>query len=114
MIDKIIEKIFKDDFVSFLEVERIFDEHKFDYKGSKVIRHPKYHNLVIWAEWSEEAVEILEEIVTNRDICLQTTHTLIYFIDGNGLTIPVAKNIRDYKIERWLPMVLRPDKNVRK
>lgn len=114
MIDKIIEKTFKDDFVSFVEIERIFDENKFDYKGTRIIRHPEYPNLVIWAEWNQEAVDIVEEIVVNRDICLQTSHPLIYFIDGDRLTIPVAENIKEYKEERWLPMVLRPDKNARK
>lgn len=112
--EKIIQKIYRDDHVSFPEIEQMFEEYKFDYKGNKVIHHEKYPNLVIWTGWNEKSIKMLNEIVSNNEICLQTTQYLTYLIDGVGLDIPIATDIKDYKRNHWLPMVLRPELKCKK
>jgi hypothetical protein len=105
----IVEKVYWEDHVSFVQIERMFEEQHFDYKGSRVIHHEKCPHLIIWAGWNEKAVKTLEEIMLENDICLQTTHKLVYLIDGGGVNIPIAKGIKTYKRDHWLPMVLRPE-----
>lgn len=47
MKEKIIEKVLMDDHVSFVEIERIFEESGFDFEGKHVLRIPKHKNLVV-------------------------------------------------------------------
>lgn len=111
---EIVEKIYRDDHVSFVEIEKILKEHNFDYKGDRVIHHEGCPHLIIWAGWNEDAVEIVAGVLREEAICLQTTHNLTYLIDGGGLDLPIAKGIKKYKRDHWLPMVLRTEEKCRK
>lgn len=111
---EIIEKICRDDHVSFVEIERIFEKGGFNYRGDKVIHHNEYPHLIIWAGWNDAAVKIIEGILNREAICMQNTYYLIYLVDGGGLSIPVAKSIRNYKKDRWLPIVFRPEAKCQK
>lgn len=114
MRDKIIEKIMKDDHVSFVEVEKLFDESGFEYKGSRVMRLCEISNLIVWGEWNQEAIDLINDILEKESIALQMCQPLIYLIDGKGINLPIAKSIRPYKTERWIPMVFRKESNARK
>lgn len=114
MKNEIIKKIYRDDHVSFVEVERIFEKYQFDYRGDKTLHHEEYPHLIIWAGWNEEAVDLVADVLKQEAICLQTTHNLTYLIDGGGLSVPIAKGIKNYKKDHWLPMVLRPESKCRK
>ncbi len=108
MMDAIRKKINEDDHVSFVEVERIFEDYGFDYKGGMTICHPKSLNLLIWDGWNQSALDLLNQLISNEPFAMHSTHTITYLIDGGALNLPLAKSVRDYKHPHWLPMVLRP------
>ena len=41
----IIAKVLNDNHVSFIELESIFDDHQFSYKGNRAIYHSMYSNI---------------------------------------------------------------------
>ncbi len=104
----IAAKVMTDDHVSFIEVQRIFNDHNFDYKGKRMICHPEHSNLVFWSGWNDTAINIMTEILQEHPIGMSTADIMIYLIDGGGLQLPIAKKARSYKKNRWYPVVLRP------
>lgn len=109
--EAIADKVMTYDHVSFVEVQKIFDSHNFDYNGNRMLCHPEYPNLVFWTGWNDAAVEIIGQVLDEFQICMTTTSELIYLIDGGGLNLPVAKNMKSYRKARWYPVVLRSDKD---
>ncbi len=105
----IAAKVMTDDHVSFIEVQRIFDEYDFDYRGNRIICHPNYTNLVLWGGWNDAALKLMTEVLQEYPINMTTANIMIYLIDGGGLEIPIAKKARSYQKERWYPVVLRPE-----
>lgn len=110
--EKIIEKILRDDYVSFREIERIFKEEGFEFEGDQTLLPVKHENLIIWGGWNEEAVNIIHDILANEPICMENTAFLTYFIDGGFYDMPVAKKLKSYKTLRWIPMVFRSERNI--
>ncbi len=109
---KIVEKILKDDHVSFVEIEKIFKEEGFDFEGDQTLLPVKQENLIIWGGWNVEAVNIIHEILATEPICMQNTGFLTYFIDGGFCELPIAKKLKNYKTLRWIPMVFRAESNI--
>lgn len=105
----IIAKVLNEDHVSFIEVERIFEEHCFAYQGDKVIHHSKYPHVLFWGGWNKQAIDILAIILEENKICLQPSNYLNYLIDGDMPEIPVANIAKDYKTDHWMPMLLKSE-----
>lgn len=104
----IADKVMTYDHVSFVEVQKIFDSHNFDYNGNSAICHPRYANLIFWDGWNVTAIKILTETLKEYSIMMHTSFVLNYIIDGVVLDLPIAKKMRSYKRDRWYPVVLRP------
>ena len=111
--EAIAARVMGDDHVSFVEVQRIFADHKFDYTGNRMICHPDYTNLVFWSGWNDTAVEIIAQVLDEFQICMSTANVLIYQVDGGGLKLPVAKNMKSYRKARWYPTVLSLEKDIK-
>ncbi len=106
---EIIEKVLKDDHVSFVEVERIFEAHHFDYEGNKSIQHDRYTHLLFWGGWNDAALEIMAEVLSENKICFERSDYVNYLIDGFMPNMALASDIKDYKMDHWIPMLLRPE-----
>jgi hypothetical protein len=91
--------------MSFVEVERIFDEHGFDYKGTLAICHLEYANIIIWKGWNKDATELLGALLEGP-MEMVPTNVLTYVADSKLLAIPLAKKAINYKHPHWLPMTL--------
>lgn len=68
-------------------------------------------NIWMWFTCSNEAVDALSELVKERKIFLKATSFWVYLVDGCVPGIPMAKQSRKYKKERWLPTVLNIEKS---
>ncbi|HBK0565411.1 TPA: pathogenicity island protein, partial [Staphylococcus pseudintermedius] len=44
---------------SFVEIERIFEENKFDYKGNGAYTSGENDNVIFWVGWNERAFDIV-------------------------------------------------------
>lgn len=100
---EIMEKVTSLDHVSFAEFKGE------DYEGDSHVAFADHPSLIFWNGMSESFKDAVAELSQNKQIMFQTTKDLLtYTIDGRLLTLPVAKQIKDYKLPRWLPVVMRP------
>lgn len=91
--------------VSFVEIESLFRENGFEYKGSLMVG-TSARNTVAWLDWNQAAIDVLNEAL-RQGIRLTVTSPLIYYFDGCAPDLPIAKSTRGYKKElHWLPVVL--------
>lgn len=57
---KIKEYIWKNNHVSYVELERFMDEIGYDYRGDYDILSPMCDHVVFWVGWSQKAIDIYE------------------------------------------------------
>lgn len=101
----IFDYIKKNGGVSFVELEALFQENGFDYKGNLMIA-TSAPNIIMWLNWNKFAVEVLTEVI-KQGAEFTSTSSLIYYIDGAALNLPIAKTAKGYKHDlHWLPVVL--------
>lgn len=91
--------------VSYVEIERLFDELGFDWRGEGDIVASKCENIIFWSGWNKEALRVMNELLTEKLIDWEPCEWLIYFIDGKTLELPIVKKPRMYKTTHWLPRV---------
>lgn len=106
---------------SFIEIERLFEENDFDFRGDIGIFPSTEQrkgdafigkNILFWAGWNHQACDIFCEIIAG-DFHYETCPLLLYIADGGFLDIPIAKkHNHDYKDIHWLPAVISADKKV--
>lgn len=87
--------------VSFVEIENYFDEIGFKYQGDISICR-KNETIILWSGWNTRATELLYDLLNSELITMSPTNELIYYIDGEVLTLPVYKSKRSYA--QWLPV----------
>ena len=87
--------------VSFVEIENYFDEIGFKYQGDISICR-KNETIILWSGWNTRAAELLYDLLNSELITMSPTNELIYYIDGEVLTLPIYKIDRPYN--QWLPV----------
>ncbi len=86
--------------VSFIELKRRFPE----FVGEHDALMPGYQNVVLWTGLSEEAGEVVSSLLASGRVAFKDATWLTYMLDGGGLSLPIAKNLRSYKKPHWLPV----------
>ena len=74
--------------VTFVEIENYFDEIGFKYQGDISICR-KNENIILWSGWNTKATELLYDLLNSELITMKPTTKLIYYIDGEVLTLPI-------------------------
>jgi hypothetical protein len=99
-----IRAMLEDDHVSFVQLSRIDG-----FRGDREMLVDADHvsNIVLWAGMSLEAVESLKQIIAEGEYEFEPATWLIYAIDGEMLSYPLAKRGRHYKKPHWLPVVIK-------
>ena len=87
--------------VSFAELQR----HIPGFEGKYGFGIGEY-NVWFWFTLSIEASNALKELMDEGKIFLHPASVLIYQIDGMMPNVPIAKEQRRYKSERWIPVTL--------
>lgn len=103
MEDEIFRLIKRRQHVSFAELVRKipgFDGGNVDLLSEGV------ENIVFWTGISEQALQALNSLHAQKKIFKHPSSTLVYFIDGMVLNLPVAKRKREYKTQHWCPITL--------
>ncbi|CUE02398.1 TPA: pathogenicity island protein [Staphylococcus aureus] len=99
----ILEYIKNNDSTSFVEIENVFEEQGFKYKGNGVYTSGNHKNIIFWMGWNEEAFNIVADLKRDGLIEMQICPPMYYLIDGKGLRLPIVKN-KNIKIDHWLPV----------
>lgn len=99
----LMERIKEERDMFFGEIEDFFESIGYDYKGGKSIRAREGSNLVIWVNWNDEAISILNEIMEVKGFTGMTANPIEIAI-MEQLVLPLAKQInRNYREPHWLP-----------
>ncbi len=62
-------------------------------------------NLVLWANVSSKFVDALNQLLLENKIKIKMAGRMIYLLDGQLMSYPIAKQFRAYKKPHWLPVV---------
>ena len=89
---------------AFAEVDRLFP----DEKGDLALYHGKCENIIFWVGLSKNLYQAITELLSEQRMVLNSTSTLVYLVDGRGLKLPLAKQLRQYKAPHWAPVTLHP------
>ncbi|MEB8100139.1 pathogenicity island protein [Staphylococcus xylosus] len=90
---------------SFVELESIFEEQDYDYKGHIAFANAEYPNILYWSGWNQEAMDIIIELINDKVIDIEQCLEEVYLIDGKCLKYPLPKNNISDEKEYWIPVV---------
>ncbi len=91
---------------SYVELERLFEKHYFDYKGDQISFSNKSDYVIFWTGWNIAAFNLISDLIEEKYISREPCQKLVYMIDGKSLTLPVLKgDWRKLKKDHWLPCV---------
>lgn len=99
--DTLKEEIFeflKRGAVSFAEIEDRFGTGNYTLELK--------HNTCLWFCLPIEVINKINELRQEKSILFYPADSLVYLVDGRIPKVPIAKSDREYKSERWLPVVL--------
>lgn len=100
---EILKYISKHECTSFAELETLFEQLNFEYKGDILYSSGSNQNIVFWAGWNQKAFNLISELKRAGKIEMTPCEKLVYVVDGKGLTLPIARNV-NVKRESWLPV----------
>lgn len=63
-------------------------------------------NLYVWAGVSDDFSDAYQDLWNGGEIKGLPTTPMIYWIDGQALTLPVAKRYKPYKKPHWFPIAI--------
>ena len=91
--------------VSFVELARFLEGEGMCTKGDLTLMAAVPHDLILWANMSDEFVDVVDALAECTDIA--PTPVLVYLCDGGALKLPLAKRPPKggYKRPHWCPVV---------
>lgn len=107
--EKIRRYVLETQGVTVVEVTKMLEEQGVATEGNIAVSYP-YEPVLIWAGVSQEVYDVLTRLVKDTEVEVHPTTPLVYYIDGQVPTLPLANvdsvNKRyPYKKDRWLPVV---------
>jgi len=97
-----IEKLVAErEHVSFAELSRKIE----GFSGELGLFRPPYDNIVLWPAISQEGVAAISSLLKEGKIYMHPCTVLIYHVDGQVPSFPIAKGAKPYKTMRWFPVV---------
>lgn len=91
--------------VSYTELEMLFQQIGYEYKGPFDITSEKNDHVVFWGGWNKETIELFNELQQEGKIHKEATELFTYLIDGGGMNLPVFESEINLKRDHWLPIV---------
>ncbi|HBY82425.1 pathogenicity island protein [Staphylococcus sp.] len=100
---KLIDYIKDNAGTSFVEIEKVFEQNNFDYKGQGAYTSAENNNIIFWYGWNKQAFDAVSELVKDGVIEMSKCESMIYIVDGKGLNFPILKT-DDVVTYHWLPV----------
>lgn len=93
---------------SYVEIQRVFENKGFDYRGDREAIAGTNENIVFWSGWNDEAFQIIDDLIKSGKIERVPCHFIVYLIDGCCLTYPILRSSpKKIKSPHWIPCVFR-------
>lgn len=89
-------------YVSFVQIQKTFQ----DTGGPCSLSLTGCDNIFLWFNMSLKLANLIEDIVSDKEVRLLPTSWLTYLADGKMVSFPVAKGRHEYKEPHWMPVVL--------
>lgn len=105
---KVSDYIKENNRVSYIELQRLLDELRYNYQGDLCIISSKCERAIFWDGWNQDAIDLMNEIQDEGDIHKEPTQFLTYLLDGGGLSLPIVQSAVDLKQDCWIPVVFCP------
>lgn len=106
----ILEYIKRHDGTSFVEIEELFDENHFNYRGNGAYSSGEQQNVIFWIGWNKQAFNIIAELKRDGHIAMNICEPFVYLVDGKSLSLPILRKPSDAKHECWLPVTFSKTK----
>jgi hypothetical protein len=104
----VIKYVNERDYVTMAEIQKKLEGEGFPVKGRKGLHANGYPNILLWFDMSDEFCDVMQIVIKGTRRAMASP--LSYIADGLYPSIPIAKNLRQYKTERWVPVCFRPKK----
>lgn len=105
MKEIVLDYINKNDSVSYAELQCLFEQNGYDYKGDLLSCSDQCEHVIFWSGWNEDTYNMMNELIHEGLIHREPTTFFTYLVDGAGLTYPLVKTNAEYKTDHWLPTV---------
>ncbi|HCV6748720.1 TPA: pathogenicity island protein [Staphylococcus aureus] len=99
----ILEYIKRHEGTSFVEIEQLFEDNHFNYKGNGAYSSGQHQNVIFWSGWNKPAFTIIAELKRDGFIEMDVCPPIVYLVDGKGLSLPIARS-KNIKTDHWLPV----------
>lgn len=91
---------------SYVELESLLDRLQYEYRGRHEARAAANPNVVFWAGWNKDSLELIAEMITAGTIERTPCSPVLYAIDGAMLHYPIlAGDPFKASFTQWLPVV---------
>ncbi len=104
----VLDYIRKNDYVTHTEIERIFEENGFNYKGDLMDCSSLCENVIFWNGWNLEAYQIMQDLLLDDLVYRDVADPVVVLTMGKALDLPMVKRNVQYKTPHWLPVMYRP------
>ena len=101
----VLNYINKNDSASYAEIEWLFQQNGYDYRGELLSCSGQCEHVVFWDGWNAEAFDLLKELLQEGAVHREPAGPLRYLLDGAGMAIPIVKQKVQYKTDHWAPVV---------
>ncbi len=103
LAEQVYQRIALTNGVSFAELKRTFPE-EFDADDGRTMHNPDYPNIIFWINITEELINALSFLLSEKLITMDPANPMVYTIDGAILDMPLVKRPYKYKHPHWLPV----------
>jgi len=103
MVSAIKAHILKYNYVSFAELANKIP----GFQGGEMIFFDDETNIVLWGGMTEIGAQALKALRADKEIEMVPADPLVYLIDGLVPSLPIAKSIRKYKKQHWMPATFK-------
>ena len=101
----VLNYINKNDSASYAEIEWLFEQNGYDYRGELLSCSDQCEHVVFWGDWNAEAFDLLKELLQEGVVHREPAGPLRYLLDGAAMSLPVVKRAVQYKTDHWAPVV---------
>ncbi|MDQ1246897.1 MAG: hypothetical protein QG597_1265 [Actinomycetota bacterium] len=95
------------EYVSFAELQRdatAYEDNQ--WSGDYAMEVKPGSNIFIWFGMSPDAIAAIDSLIKRKVVDLVPSSEMVYMVDGIMANAPIAKQARNYKKPRWMPVTL--------
>ena len=98
---------------TYADIEEIFSDNGFDYKGDLLLCSEHDPNVVFWGGWNNKAHELICSLIRSGEIVREPCHIIQYLVSGRFSNLPLLQRYSEkskLKNEHWLPCIFTKPK----